>query len=268
MIKYYKLIFKKNIKENTSKKLEQLLAFIFVLSTPSKSWYKVAYRFALKTEVIKFEIKKLIRKSSFNNSKVALTTSTGFRIAYKLNKILTLFTKLGVPFPIRTNKIIWEKPLNNNEGLILVSVHLPFSHLIVGNLLEEGFCVDAVIAFRESEDGLMSFIGTTKRIPIILSNGQVLIKAKTILNKKGCVAMMADTDTNADVSQNIFHFASRLSLKILFVFAYLRKDGIIETSLLNPPYPNSSNKFEVDENVRALKKMREGILSSYSKQYI
>jgi hypothetical protein len=69
------------------------------------------------------------------------------------------------------------------------------------------------------------------------------------LLNKGTIVLMADNVASNTISPNIFHLCSKVKSKMVFYFAELKTNGIVETFLVNAPNPYCENEVAIMENI-------------------
>ena len=232
--------------------------------------YSRACKFACLVEKLKLRkeyIRGLFIKKSDSGIIFNITETLGYKIAERLNMYFALLTRLGYSYPIKSIKCNWKNDINNNDGIIFISVHLPLIKVALAKLLTEGQKIDAAISANSTLDGQMPFWGIPKKVPIILNGAMSLIKVKSILKDKGCVVMMADSGPTSKIYPNIFHLAAKMNASVFFVLAYLNEESIVEINMYEAPYCQSTSGQQIEKNITALREARDEILLKYAKQY-
>lgn len=269
-MKNYKEYFKDFKKGSPKRKRLEVMVFVLhILSNPNNLFGR-ALGLAKSIEKLK-QVKEGLLGSFIKKGRsgkiIDATQTPGYNIARRLNIYLSLLTRLGYPFEIKTTKRNWVDKIDASSGVIVLTVHLPLMKVAIARLIMDGLVIDAAIAAEPNKTGKMSFWGITHKVPVILSGRMSLVKAKSILLNGGCIVMMPDTSPYSTINPNIFWFASRVNARVLFLIAYLNEQSEIEVGLFEPPYSQSSTAQEIEANVRALGEARAAILGNYAKLY-
>ena len=265
----YKIYFRDYRKGRHDRNLLELLVFILYLFSDLQKIYNRAWKLANLIENLKLK-KALITSRINRNSKKALLNlnqTKGFNIANRVNIYLSLLTRLGHAFPIKTKKVIWKENIEKDCGVIFISVHLPLIKVAIAKLIEDGHEINAALSASLTQDGKMAFWGITKKVPIIQSGAMSLVKVKSILTNKGSIVMMADAGPLSMIYPNIFHLAAKINARILFLFAYLNEKGVIEITLTEPSHSQISDDKQLEKNITDLREAREEILIKYANQF-
>ncbi len=241
----------KNTDRLTSRRwLLHIIVLLITLFLPNKSWYRSAF----------FWSRKL---AYFNKKGMNSQLSTPYKIAERLNTLLSILRRTNTNFHIPST-LTGEQYLGGYEnGIIICTVHLPLIKVGVANLMNNGFVIDAAIAGKPTDDGFMSVWGSLVRIPVIVADVNSLIRVKSLLQNNKSIGLMVDSFFQKPISPNIFRLASKIGAKVVFLYAYLREDGLIETTIELPPYPFSRNEVEVEANINAIKNGLNSVLGKY-----
>ena len=240
--------------KKVSSKMAKLIVWLVVITTPYKYWYQIAY-------YISYCFGTFSRQSLLGNY------SIGYQRAVRLNRLLSLFTRSGVPFyiPVKVNGLENLAPTTN--GLAICSIHLPLIKVGIRGILDSGFGITAIIAAMVGEDGKMSFWGTTKRVRVIYSiNANVLIQARGVLKDNGSVFLMLDSNLGKPFSPNMLRFCGMMGTKVVFLLAELSADSTIMVDIVTPPFPYCEDEEKIRINIKALEKHRDSILTRYKQR--
>ena len=230
--------------------LAKLFVWVVVIASPDKYWYDIAY-------YTSYLFGMLSRQALFGNSSIRYQTG------YRLNKLLSLFTRTGKAFdiPIKITGLEHLSPTTN--GLAICTAHLPLIKVGTRAILDSGFNIDAIIAAVPGKDGKMSSWGTTKRVRIIHSiNSNVLLKTRSVLKENGCVTLMIDEYYGKPLSPNMLHFCGKMGAKVVFLITDLADDHSVEVQLVLPPYPFCEDDDKVNKNLEVLTNLRNAILNN------
>ncbi len=232
------------------KLLVHAIAFCF----PVEKWYAVVLFIS---KISRFKLTHIVIKKY----------PLGLIKAFDVNTLLSLLTRKGRYFPI-PYRIRGLDLLDHNNGLVLCTVHIPLIKVAICGLIENEFKVDAVIVGEPIPGGKMSVWGITHKIPILLRNLHVLLKAKNLLQKNESVLLMVDQGAFGSYSPNILKLCGKLGSKLVFLFAELQVDGTVETYVTEAPFPYCKNSNEIEENLKYLKQASDEIVLRYQNQSI
>jgi hypothetical protein len=227
----------------------RLLAIIISLIYPSDKWYKVVLYISNLSRFLTFQL--------LNKNK-----SIGMIRANHINGLLAVLTWTGKSFPV-PYRITGLENLQQKNGLILCTVHLPLVKVAVRGLIENNFKINAAIAENAIKNNKMSVWGIADKIPVLLKNPFVLVKTRSILKNNGTVVMMIDDSRTGEFSPNIMRLCGKVGAKIVFFFAELTQDDNINCYFVNPPNENCENENSINENLDFLRQKKNEILGRY-----
>jgi hypothetical protein len=225
------------------------LTFIF----PESKWYKSAILLSNF-----FGLFKVLR------SKIK---SKGLFKAQDLNSFLSLMTRRQRTFPI-PYKISGLESFDEDCGIILCSVHIPSVKVTLRGLIDNHVEISAAIVGTPPASNTMSLWGITDKVPIIVKNTYSLIKAKTVLENKGSLVLMVDHTETGLYSPNIMKLCGKLDAKVVFFFAELNAQNVVESYLIEAPFPRCRTAEEINQNLIFLRKKHDEILENYRKATI
>lgn len=236
----------------TLKSFKFICAFI-VLFYPPDLWYKTAFNF--------YRLTKFFRH--FNRNKLVHDKTDYFEIKRVsiLNHMLSLLTRTEVPFyiPYEFNPSLSEC----NNGNLFCTTHLPLIKVCMKAMMENNLPIDAVVARYPKRDTTISVWGMKEGIAALKSDGNVLLKVKTLLTKKSNIGLMIDDLETSRYSPNSMKVAGLTGSNVVFCFAKLNENGTISTWLENPPYPECKTDIEIEENILQLKRKTDQIFAEY-----
>jgi hypothetical protein len=206
-----------------------------------------------------------------NRTNVAKTSaakqiSYGLDCAYWLNSILSLLTRTKKPFaiPIKVTGIdVFKK--SRAGGVLLCSLHLPLSKVALRCLLENGIKLDVAIAADHHLAPSVAVWGITEVIPAIDTGSSVLIKAKSILGKKGTVVALVDKVLGLSVSPNSFLLAHKLKAQVIYFLSELMADGTIAVSFLESAISDPDAQQAARLQINELTEHVQDIISRYER---
>ena len=191
----------------------------------------------------------------------------GFLKAQDLNMFLALMTRRQKPFPV-PYKLVGTEFLNEECGIILCSVHIPLVKVTLRALIENNIDISAAIVGTPPKSNQMSVWGITDKISIIARNAFTLVKAKTVLEKKGKLVLMIDSTKTGLYSPNIMKLCGKIDAKIVFFFAELNAQNVVESYLIEAPFPRCRTAEEINQNLIFLRSKHDEILENYRKATI
>ncbi len=247
----FKKIMQKTDTDKISSHFAKFFVWVVVITLPAKYWYRIAYYVS--------HFFGLISRQALLGK-----LSVQYQRAYRLNRLLSLFTRSGKAFDIPIKITGLELLHSTQNGLAICSVHLPLIKVGIRAILDSGFEIDAMIAGMTGSDGKMAFWGTTKRVKTIASaEANVLIKARSVLKENGSISLMIDTNLGNPLSPNMLRFCGKVGAKVVFLLAELADDHSVVVHLVSPPYPYCEDDNQVNENLNALAELRDDILIRY-----
>lgn len=95
----------------------------------------------------------------------------------------------------------------------------------------------------------MAIWGITETLPVLLRNASVLIKARSILAKKGSVVAMIDRGLDGSFSPNLLYLCGKVNAKLVFFFATLQPNGSIDAKIVLPPHPLCEHEVAINNNI-------------------
>lgn len=233
---------KRNIKIVTIKIVTKLFS--------ESKWYRVA--------ILISHLSKLLKP--FRSKK----KSIGFLRAQDLNTFLALMTREQKYFLIPYT-ISGLEYLNANCGIILCTVHVPLVKVALRGLIEHEIEISTAIVGVPPASNTMSLWGITNKIPIIARNPYSLLKAKKVLEQKGKVVVMVDHPRTQVYSPNIMKLCGKIDAKVVFFFAELNAQNVIDTYFIEAPFSRCRNEEEINQNLFFLRKKHDEILEKYAK---
>jgi hypothetical protein len=251
MLKIYRLISRDLANNKYPHVRFTLVATIIAVFFSKKRWYKVL---VFITAFTKF---KLLVKRKQN-------MSLRFLQAVQVNAILSLLTRTKKPFPIAYN-IDGTDALSHTSGLIICTVHLPLIKVGIRAVLDQKYIIDAAIVAESLPDNQIGFWGITQKVPAFSRDRFVLLKAKSILNKNGVILLMIDNGDNSYYSPNVMHLCQLTKSKVVFLFAELNREGVVDVNIVNAPFPHCETPHQIEKNIDFMKQKTEEIKQRYRK---
>jgi hypothetical protein len=175
--------------------------------------------------------------------------------AQLLARLLSLLTRAGRPFPIRTTatglNVLSES--RNPNGVVLCSVHLPLTRVAVKTIINSGYPLKAALAADPRPEESIRIPGSADRLAALKVLPVGLVKARTALRNGGWIAALIDSgDSDVRYCRNLLRFTARVGARAVFFFSELQADGCIEVRFVCPPDPWCSTESGIERNIEAL----------------
>lgn len=248
-----KIFIKTDPAETSATKSFKVICSFIVLFYQPGSWYKASFKVYRLTRFLRW----------FSRDKLVHGKREDFQIkrVFILNHLLSLLTRTGVPFYIPYE---FDRTLpKGNNGKLLCSTHLPLIKVCMKAMIENNLPINAVVARYPKSDITISVWGMKDGIAALKSDGNVLLKVKTLLTKKSNIGLMIDDLETNQYSPNSLKVAGLTGSNVLFCFAKLNENGTISTWLENAPYPECRTDDEIEENILQLKRKTDQIYQQY-----
>jgi len=191
-------------------------------------------------------------------------------LSWLVESTLRHLVQLGRPFPIQLHHknlgLILDARSTPN-GLVLCSVHLPFSMLSLTQLVEAGVLPTAVVAHPTAmliKGGRLSVWNTTQDLPGLVADRDVLCKMRTILRRGGFVVTLIDNNLGA-LNTNVFRLIRSTGARVLFMVFELQPDGSILIEYLSPPDPFCLSNESVVSNLLFFQERTDRITRSLNR---
>lgn len=230
----------------------RLIAFVF----PPRHWYRALFAVCRLQHHLLRPLLLLPPYRGDPKRRVGLT--------WLVESSLLHLLSLGRPFPIpmRQRGLQWIREARTSpKGVVLCSVHLPFARIILRLLVESGLPPTAVVAHETAiVDGEFPVWGTTEKLPGLVSDRDVLLKARTILRKGGFVAALIDSNLGNQPNRNVFRLIRSVGARLVFFVTELQPDGTILIDILQPPDPFCESDESVLSNIAFMQERVDRVL--------
>jgi hypothetical protein len=216
--------------------------------TPASLWYRAAFRLS----------RSLAPVARLRRERAADQQLHDARI---LNRMLSLLTRSGRPFPIPW-RAVGAELLDEPGGVVLCSAHVPLIKVGLRAAMELGHAPTLALAGQPGPDGAIAIWGLAERLPAVRTRHRlVLLRARTVLRSGGCVALLLDAMRGAPLSPNILRLAGRTGARALFFFTELERNGTITVTFRRPPDPLCQSDSGIAANIAVLEAECARILS-------
>ncbi|MFN5423666.1 MAG: hypothetical protein ACK5AO_10395, partial [bacterium] len=179
-----------------------------------------------------------------------------------LNTILSFLTRTSVPFHIPYHFVSPE--IRSDNGILFCSSHLPLAKVGIKAMIENNQFIDAAIAKIPSKDMTIAVWGRIESLPALKADFNVLLKAKSMIQKKSSIYLMIDDPSANTYSPNGLKICQITNSTLVFSFVCMRKTGVIDTWLEMAPFPYCKNDEEINGNIDYLKCKSQEIFDSYT----
>jgi hypothetical protein len=185
--------------------------------------------------------------------------------AVVLDSWLRELTFLGAyPIPWRLVKGDGIGSGDPQRGILYCWTHMPLSSMPLHAWIEMGYEPPPVVAdpghiFGESE---FMVPGQTKRARAISTSQHVLMRIRTVLREGGAVACFADAELGGPMSSYALRIARQAGARVVFQWADLRPDGVIDIYIINAPRPLNESEEDIEVNMEFLRVENRRILGS------
>jgi hypothetical protein len=224
-------------------KIIALGTHLLVSFLPERTWYSVLWRL---TRLLAFFIRPIIGWTPYRSD-----PRREILAGWILQTFLRLLPESQKPFPIPI-RIDGAEALieasTNAKGLVILSVHLPLTGLIV-TALEELNHPPTFIVSQGLRKGVFTILGKGKELPLLISDGGVLLRARTILNHGGSLGVLINTGVGSPLNGNFLRLIGRAKARAIFAIAALQTNGEILVQWYTPPNPFCRSEEEVAVNL-------------------
>ena len=249
-----KIFLKSDFPESITTHLLKLVSSFILLFLNPDLWYKASFKLYSLTQYWGY----------FSGNNFSHNARFAFQVKRVniLNQLLSLLTRTGIPFhiPYQFN----STDIKSEKGVMYCSSHIPLLEVAIRAIIENNFPIDTAIAKYPTKKQVLSILGMKKGLPAIKSDGNVLLKTKTLLSKNARVLLLIDNLDNDTYSPNGMKICKLTGSTIVFFFAKLNKNGTIHTWLEKAPFPYCGTDLEIQENISYLKSKTDQIFRAYT----
>jgi hypothetical protein len=225
------------------------------VALPENRWYPTAFRL----------MRVLITVSG------PFVTWTPHRASWLIYGWLKQFLRYERRFPIPIRTVggdVVQEARSNVGGVAVVSVHVPLGPFSIRSLVDIGCPPDAVLAHGDLlKDGMFPVWDKIDALPGLATEGNVLVKSRSILRRGGSIAAMIDTQLGKPINVNILRLLRSTGARVIFVLAELQASGEILVEFYNPPDPYCSTDEGILKNVEFFKKKVDDLLQRSRQPY-
>jgi len=140
--------------------------------------------------------------------------------------------------------------------------HLPLTEVPLRVGLEQGGEPPAVVADPGNivGDNQVLVVGWKERVEAIPADDQVLLRVRKKLAAGSPVVFLADQYLGGTLSDVPLRLAARLRVPLVFQWAELASDGVVEVTFRYAPRPLSEDEEALEENLVFLREWNRGAL--------
>lgn len=175
---------------------------------------------------------------------------------------LTSIGSFPVPYVLNGTDVIEQA--DPKIGTLYCWIHEPLVGFPLRPLLERGYPEPIVIADPgHIVDGDKFMVpGTNIRLMAIPLHRYTLGRAKRALLDGTPVVCLADAYIGGPLYVSVLRLVGQMGARVVFQWATLRPDDIIEVTFVNAPHPYCENAEAVNENLAFLKAAQQRMLQS------
>lgn len=104
--------------------------------------------------------------------------------------------------------------------------------------------------------------GMAKRIPALPASGHALARMRTVLQNGTSVVCLADSQFGGELFTNPMRLTGRLHVPVVFVWAELASDDVVEAHFELAPHPYCETDEAIASNLSRLRQINDRILES------
>ena len=173
---------------------------------------------------------------------------------------LTLIEPFPVPWRLHGREVLDKFAVPG--PVLYYTTHIPMGEVPLRVVMELGYPVPVPVADpgRIVENERYVVPGMAERIPALPVSGHVLARARTLLLRGRSVVCLADSEFAGELSVNPMRLASRVGVPIVFVWAELAPDGVVEVHFEPASFPMAKGEQEIEKNLQHLREISNRLL--------
>jgi len=173
---------------------------------------------------------------------------------------LTLHGPFPIPWRLHGREVLDRYAVPG--PVLYCTTHIPLAEFPMRTLLECGYPVPIPVADpgRIVGSGEYLITGMAERVAAIPVSGHVLARMRTLLLQGKTVVCLADSQFGGEFSANPLRLLGRLHVPMIFVWAELAADGVVEVTFQQPPHPYCETEQAIEENLAVLRDVNDRIL--------
>lgn len=148
--------------------------------------------------------------------------------------------------------------------VLYYNTHLPMVEIPLRVLMELGYPMPVPVADpgRIIDHERYIIAGMPERVPAVPANSHVLARLRTLLSRGTPVVCLADNEFGGELFVNPLRLAAKLRVPVLFGWAELGDDGIIDVTFRAAPHPLCETEAAIEENLQFLRELSRRVLRS------
>jgi len=184
--------------------------------------------------------------------------------SWLISTILQRIDAFEKPFPVPIKTTGTEELFeawNHPHGVVICSVHLPLWNLILRSLVDLNCPPSAVVAGTKAIwAGMFHPWGSVLRLPALVANKNVYIKARGVLRHGGSVATMMDLGAPLNLNLNLLRLIGTLGARVIFATVELGDGGDVLVQFSSPPDPFCRTEESIRSNIEFFKSKIDYVL--------
>lgn len=175
---------------------------------------------------------------------------------------LTVHGAFPIPWRLNGREVLDEFAARG--PVMYYNAHLPLVELPLRVLMELGYPMPVPVADpgRIVDEDRYLIAGMARRVPALAASPHVLARMRTLLAKGKPVVCLADTQFGGDLLENPLRLTGRLRIPVLYGWAELADDRVIDVTFRAAPHPFCESEQAIAENMEFLRQIRDRLLSS------
>jgi hypothetical protein len=168
------------------------------------------------------------------------------------------------PIPTRVRGLEVMDKYSVPGPVLYCATHLPLGEIPLRVPMEFGYPIPVPVADpgRVLEQERYVVAGMSERIPALPVSPYVLARMRTLLLRGTPVVCLADNEFGGELSTNPLRLAARLRIPVIFVWAELARDRVIDVTFQLAPHPLCETEDAIAENLRLLQEINGRVLRS------
>lgn len=173
---------------------------------------------------------------------------------------LTLHGAFPVPWRLHGRDVLDRYTVPG--PVLFYTTHLPLGEVPLRANIELGYPIPVPVADPGRILGRDQYVvtGMEQRIPALPAGPYVLARMRTLLRQGTSVVCLADNEFGGQISANPLRLAGRLRVPVIFVWAKLAADRIVDVTFQAAPHPLCEDEAAIAENVQSLRALNESEL--------
>jgi hypothetical protein len=170
----------------------------------------------------------------------------------------------GFPIPWRLHGRDVLDHYNGLGPILYYTLHAPLCEMPLRVVMELGYPVPIPLADpgRLVEQDKLLVPGMETRIPSLSVTDSPLLRVRTLLRRGQGVVCLADRCFAGAFYTNPMRLTARLGVPVIFSWAELGPDGVVDVTFQPVPYPLCETEKAIAQNLSFLEEIRDRLLRS------